>query len=73
MLSRLISRSFSAIQAAPILAPFTPNSIYDNPGARRKAKRVGRGPGSGKGKTCGKGHKGSKARGTNKGPAFEGG
>jgi len=26
-----------------------PNTIWDNPGARRRAKRVGRGPGSGKG------------------------
>ncbi len=37
-------------------------------------KRVGRGPGSGHGKTSGKGHKGQKARsGGVKGPAFEGG
>ncbi len=31
-------------------------------GARRKRKRVGRGPGSGTGKTSGRGHKGQKAR-----------
>jgi large subunit ribosomal protein L15 len=31
-------------------------------GSTKKAKRVGRGPGSGKGKTSGKGHKGQKAR-----------
>jgi large subunit ribosomal protein L15 len=31
-------------------------------GARRSSKRVGRGPGSGKGKTAGRGHKGQKAR-----------
>jgi large subunit ribosomal protein L15 len=43
-------------------------------GARKKAKRVGRGPGSGSGKTAGKGHKGQKARsGGVKGPGFEGG
>ena len=30
-------------------------------GARKKKKRVGRGPGSGNGKTAGKGHKGAKA------------
>ncbi len=42
------------------------------PGHRKK--RVGRGPGSGHGKTSGKGHKGQKARaGGVKGPAFEGG
>lgn len=38
------------------------NELRDNPGAARKAKRVGRGIGSGKGKTAGKGHKGQKAR-----------
>ncbi len=43
-------------------------------GARKKAKRVGRGPGSGSGKTASKGHKGQKARsGGVKGPGFEGG
>jgi len=43
-------------------------------GSRKKAKRVGRGPGSGSGKTAGKGHKGQKARsGGVKGPGFEGG
>lgn len=44
------------------------------PGSRKKRKRVGRGPGSGHGKTSCKGHKGQKARtggGTN--PWFEGG
>lgn len=44
------------------------------PGAKKRAKRVGRGPGSGHGKTSGKGHKGQKARsGGGKGPGFEGG
>lgn len=44
------------------------------PGARKKAKRLGRGPGSGSGKTASKGHKGQKARsGGVKGPGFEGG
>jgi large subunit ribosomal protein L15 len=43
-------------------------------GATRKSKRVGRGPGSGNGKTAGKGHKGQKARsGGVKGAGFEGG
>ncbi|HWR73822.1 MAG TPA: 50S ribosomal protein L15 [Nitrospirota bacterium] len=43
-------------------------------GSRKKAKRVGRGPGSGHGKTSTKGHKGQKARsGGVKGPGFEGG
>lgn len=41
---------------------------------RKKKKRVGRGPGSGHGKTSCKGHKGQKVRsGGAKGPGFEGG
>ncbi|MGQ9570124.1 MAG: 50S ribosomal protein L15 [Thermodesulfovibrionales bacterium] len=43
-------------------------------GRRKKPKRVGRGIGSGHGKTSCKGHKGQKARsGGTKGPGFEGG
>jgi large subunit ribosomal protein L15 len=38
------------------------NEIRDNPGSRLKSKRLGRGIGSGKGKTSGKGVKGQKAR-----------
>jgi large subunit ribosomal protein L15 len=44
------------------------------PGAKRGPKRIGRGPGSGLGKTAGKGHKGQKARsGAPIRPGFEGG
>ncbi|MFQ5828878.1 MAG: 50S ribosomal protein L15 [Candidatus Methylomirabilia bacterium] len=44
------------------------------PGGRRRAKRIGRGPGSGQGKTAGKGQKGQKARsGGGKGAGYEGG
>ena len=43
-------------------------------GARKRPKRVGRGPGSGHGKTAGKGHKGQRSRsGANIPRAFEGG
>jgi large subunit ribosomal protein L15 len=47
-------------------------------GSHRDRKRLGRGPGSGQGKTAGKGHKGSKARAGHSGPGggkphFEGG
>jgi large subunit ribosomal protein L15 len=43
-------------------------------GSTKKSKRVGRGMGSGHGKTSTKGHKGQKARsGGTKGPSFEGG
>ncbi len=38
------------------------NEIRDNPGARKLRMRVGRGIGSGKGKTAGRGQKGQKAR-----------
>lgn len=40
--------------------------LRPTPGAMKKRKRVGRGPGSGHGKTSGKGHKGQKARGSGK-------
>lgn len=44
------------------------------PGSKKDRKRVGRGPGSGWGKTAGKGHKGQKARsGAKIPPWFEGG
>lgn len=53
----------------------TLNNISDNPGAIKKGRRVGRGIGSSKGKTCGRGHKGQKARSGRSGPRpyFEGG
>jgi large subunit ribosomal protein L15 len=44
------------------------------PGSTRERKRIGRGRGSGTGKTAGKGHKGHKARsGGGARPGFEGG
>jgi len=50
------------------------NSLKDNFGAYKKRKIVGRGPGSGYGKTCGRGHKGQKSRsGGSTRPGFEGG
>jgi large subunit ribosomal protein L15 len=48
------------------------SDLKPNEGATHRRKRIGRGPGSGTGKTSGKGHKGDKARGTTK-PGFEGG
>ncbi|NSX53962.1 50S ribosomal protein L15 [Parasulfitobacter algicola] len=38
------------------------NELHDNPGATKKRKRIGRGPGSGTGKTGGRGIKGQKSR-----------
>jgi len=50
------------------------NALAPNPGARKRRKRLGCGPGSGHGKTCGRGHKGQKARSGGKIPrGFEGG
>jgi large subunit ribosomal protein L15 len=50
------------------------NSLSPAPGAKRDTKRVGRGIGSGYGKTAGRGHKGQKARsGGSIRPGFEGG
>lgn len=50
------------------------HDITPNAGSAKKCKRVGRGMGSGHGKTSTKGHKGQKARsGGTKGPSFEGG
>ena len=50
------------------------NSLKPSAGSKRSAKRVGRGIGSGSGKTCGRGQKGQKSRsGSSKRPWFEGG
>jgi large subunit ribosomal protein L15 len=50
------------------------HDLHPAPGAKRSRKRVGRGPGSGNGKTAGKGHKGQKSRsGYSRRFGFEGG
>ena len=49
------------------------NELKDNDGARTERKRVGRGAGSGTGKTSGKGHKGQKSRAGATINGFEGG
>ena len=49
------------------------NAIKEQDGATRKRKRVGRGIGSGRGKTSGSGHKGQKARSGVSINGFEGG
>ena len=50
------------------------NELKPAPGSSKTRKRVGRGTGSGYGKTCGKGHKGQKSRsGGGVRPGFEGG
>lgn len=49
------------------------NELRDNPGAKKNRKRVGRGIGSGTGKTAGRGHKGQKSRSGVAIKGFEGG
>ncbi len=57
-----------------VIEPITLSTLRPAPGSHRSRKRLGRGPGSGLGKTSGKGHKGSKARsGGATNPGFEGG
>lgn len=49
-------------------------NLAPQPGSTKQKKRLGRGPGSGHGKTAGRGHKGFKARsGSGVKPGFEGG
>lgn len=49
------------------------NQISDNKGAHKSRTRLGRGIGSGKGKTCARGHKGQKSRSGVAVKGFEGG
>lgn len=77
-LPRPAARSASSLAAALALPVdgVRLNTLRDNDGAHKRGKRLGRGIGSGKGKTCGRGHKGQKARqggGAGRGPGFEGG
>lgn len=54
--------------------PLKGNTLWDNIGAKRERKQLGRGIGSGKGKTSGRGHKGFYARrGKRLNRAFQGG
>ena len=64
-------KTASRAAKAPVL---TLSSLAPAPGSTQARKRVGRGPGSGLGKTSGKGNKGHKARtGGATNPGFEGG
>eukprot|EP00941_MAST-03F_sp_MAST-3F-sp1_P003527 g3527.t1 len=81
--TRYISTQPRVIQAVPLSTPMefakpnrllALNTLSDNPGARKPARRVGRGIGSSKGKTAGRGHKGQGQRNRRaKRPGFEGG
>ena len=65
-------------EAADSVTKLGLHNLVPAPGSHRDRKRLGRGPGSGTGKTSGKGHKGIKARAGHHGPGggkpqFEGG
>ena len=65
-------------ETAPKAEKIGLHNLAPAPGSHRNRKRLGRGPGSGTGKTSGKGHKGIKARAGHHGPGggkpqFEGG
>jgi large subunit ribosomal protein L15 len=71
---RTVSARRTPEGAAPQERRLTLSSLSPAPGSTQSRKRVGRGPGSGLGKTSGKGHKGHKARtGGSTNPGFEGG
>jgi large subunit ribosomal protein L15 len=68
------TRRSNPAAAAPQERRLTLSSLSPAEGSTQARKRVGRGPGSGLGKTSGKGHKGHKARtGGSTNPGFEGG
>jgi large subunit ribosomal protein L15 len=68
---RMLSTSLASSKH---LLPFTPNTLWDNEGARHTFKRLGRGPGSGLGKSSARGQKGQRYRaGGGVKPSFEGG
>mmetsp|Transcript_15695 Transcript_15695/g.28637 ORF Transcript_15695/g.28637 Transcript_15695/m.28637 type:complete len:255 (+) Transcript_15695:953-1717(+) len=63
----MLSRTFTRLFSSSLFAQSTvllPNNVSDNPGARKLFKRVGRGEGSSHGRTCGRGFKGQRARGS---------
>lgn len=76
-MSRSIQQLRSFASPAPqqqVVSFLRLNNLQDNDGAVKQKRRVGRGIGSSKGKTSGRGHKGQKARsGGNIHPTFEGG
>lgn len=67
-------RAQKAKAEAPQVEPLRLHHLKPAPGSTQARRRVGRGPGSGLGKTSGKGNKGEKARsGGGRRPGFEGG
>jgi large subunit ribosomal protein L15 len=74
----MATKKKAASREEPAVERIGLNNLTPAPGSHRNRKRLGRGPGSGTGKTSGKGHKGSMARTGHGGPGggkphFEGG
>jgi large subunit ribosomal protein L15 len=74
----MAERKKVAEESAPTIEKIGLHNLHPAAGSHRNRKRLGRGPGSGTGKTSGKGHKGAKARAGHHGPGggkpqFEGG
>jgi large subunit ribosomal protein L15 len=74
----MATKKKAASRTEPAVERIGLNNLTPAPGSHRNRKRLGRGPGSGTGKTSGKGHKGSMARTGHGGPGggkphFEGG
>ena len=70
--------SAASAEREPVVTKIGLHNLAAAPGSTKNRKRLGRGPGSGTGKTSGKGHKGIKARAGHHGPGggkphFEGG
>ena len=72
--TRLFSRLVKAVYNDPVTS-ISLQDLRDNPGASKSRTRWGRGVGSGRGKTCGRGQKGQKSRSGSRHPrlGFEGG
>ena len=72
--TRFSSSNAAAAAQPQVVTVLKLNNLYDNEGAVKKKRRIGRGVGSSKGKTAGRGHKGQKSRsGGSIHPTFEGG
>jgi large subunit ribosomal protein L15 len=72
------TKSAASAERGPAVTKIGLHNLSAAPGSTKERKRLGRGPGSGTGKTSGKGHKGIKARAGHHGPGggkphFEGG
>lgn len=68
-----MAEAAAGLKTAPPAGGMSVGRLRGKPGASRRKKRVGMGSGSGRGKTCGRGHKGQKAHSRRPAQGFEGG